>query len=145
MFKKFLGLFQSGTTDHAMDEAPLCASQRAPQGQVSFCEAMHAQWAVDVIEPRKKGIKYNCPCCGCNTLNERGGYDICPVCFWEDDGQDSNDADTDRGFGPNHISLLEGRANYLKFGACDEQSKGSVRLPYPHEVSLEAKPDEVKV
>jgi hypothetical protein len=26
-----------------------------------------------------------CPCCGYYTLDGRGGYDICPVCFWEDD------------------------------------------------------------
>jgi hypothetical protein len=34
------------------------------------------------------------------TLNERGGWEICAVCFWEDDGQDDHDADNVRG-GPN--------------------------------------------
>ena len=35
---------------------------------------------------------YKCPCCGYNTLNEvynsdeGTGYDICPLCGWEDDG-----------------------------------------------------------
>lgn len=35
---------------------------------------------------------YKCPCCGYNTLteiynSEEGtGYDICPLCGWEDDG-----------------------------------------------------------
>lgn len=28
-----------------------------------------------------------CPCCGYLTLPERGQYDICPVCLWEDDGR----------------------------------------------------------
>ncbi|HEI2325144.1 TPA: hypothetical protein SI485_004590, partial [Escherichia coli] len=28
---------------------------------------------------------YKCPCCGYLTLPERGQYDICPVCQWEDD------------------------------------------------------------
>lgn len=27
-----------------------------------------------------------CPCCGYRTLQERGQYEICPVCSWEDDG-----------------------------------------------------------
>ena len=25
-----------------------------------------------------------CPCCGYRTLPARGGYDLCPVCSWED-------------------------------------------------------------
>ncbi|MDE7478291.1 MAG: hypothetical protein K2M91_10135, partial [Lachnospiraceae bacterium] len=29
--------------------------------------------------------KYRCLCCGCKTLDSRAEYDICPVCFWEDD------------------------------------------------------------
>lgn len=33
-----------------------------------------------------------CPCCGANTLSERHGWDICPVCDWEDDGTDNKDA-----------------------------------------------------
>lgn len=48
------------------------------------------------------------------TLNERAGYAICPICFWEDDGQDSDDADIVRG-GPNHdYSLSEARSNFTK-------------------------------
>src|SRR5690349_12959899 len=34
-----------------------------------------------------------CPCCGRATLDERGGYDICRVCWWEDDGSDNASAD----------------------------------------------------
>ncbi len=30
--------------------------------------------------------RYTCPCCGYKTLDEIGGYDICPYCKWEDDG-----------------------------------------------------------
>ncbi|MFG1660373.1 CPCC family cysteine-rich protein [Micromonospora chersina] len=33
------------------------------------------------------GGPYACPCCGYLTLDERGGSEICPVCFWEDDGR----------------------------------------------------------
>lgn len=30
-----------------------------------------------------------CPACGADTLDKRGGYDICDVCWWEDDGLDN--------------------------------------------------------
>ncbi|WP_374940084.1 CPCC family cysteine-rich protein [Streptomyces finlayi] len=30
---------------------------------------------------------YPCPCCGNRVLDAMpGSYEICPVCFWEDDG-----------------------------------------------------------
>lgn len=32
-------------------------------------------------------MKYKCPCCSFYTFYDKpnGNYDICPVCFWEDD------------------------------------------------------------
>ena len=64
------------------------------------------------------GVNYACPCCGYKTLTERGGYEICPVCFWEDDGQDDQDADDVRD-GPNDtLSLTQARANFKDLGAC---------------------------
>ncbi|BCL78597.1 hypothetical protein ccbrp13_10620 [Ktedonobacteria bacterium brp13] len=83
-------------------------------------------------EPQE-GVKYQCPCCGYKTLEERGGFDICPVCFWEDDGQDDADAAVNRPFGPNHISLVQARDNYRRIGACDEHSLPHVRPPLPEE------------
>lgn len=48
------------------------------------------------------------------TLLERRGWEICPICFWEDDGQDTDDANVVRG-GPNHdYSLIEARKNFEK-------------------------------
>ena len=44
-----------------------------------------------VVRSRGEGPS-PCPCCGYLTLDERGGYEICPVCYWEDDGQDDHDA-----------------------------------------------------
>ena len=56
-----------------------------------------------------EGGPYACPCCGEMTLSERGGYLICSICWWEDDGQDEADADVVRG-GPNGpLSLTEAR------------------------------------
>lgn len=60
-----------------------------------------------------------CPCCGLRSLDERGQYDICSVCWWEDDGQDNDRADRESG-GPNgRLSLTQGRINFLKFGISD--------------------------
>ncbi|KAA3635015.1 MAG: hypothetical protein DWP97_05670 [Calditrichaeota bacterium] len=57
---------------------------------------------------------YTCPCCGFPTLEERIVWDICSLCWWEDDGQDDNDADDVRG-GPNYsYSLTVARDNFDK-------------------------------
>lgn len=34
--------------------------------------------------------KYTCPGCGFPSLTERGSFDICDVCDWEDDGHDDH-------------------------------------------------------
>ncbi|WP_328401066.1 CPCC family cysteine-rich protein [Streptomyces sp. NBC_00390] len=76
---------------------------------------------------------YACPCCRYVTLSERGWYEICPVCFWEDDGQDDHDANEVRG-GPNHgLSLTEARQNFKDTGASDTRRIPMVRPPLPHE------------
>jgi hypothetical protein len=69
----------------------------------------------DQLEPGPhSGTRYVCPCCGYPTLSELGGYDICELCNWEDDGQDDSDADDVWG-GPNyHYSLARARANFLR-------------------------------
>jgi hypothetical protein len=77
--------------------------------------------------------KYPCPCCGYLTLDERGHHDICPVCFWEDDGQDEHDARIVRG-GPNgNLSLSQARRNFADFGANRERDLPHVRDPRPEE------------
>lgn len=67
------------------------------------------------------------------TLHSRGAYDICPVCFWEDDGQDEHDADEIRG-GPNgNLSLTAARENFARFGASSGDVVPHVRKPLPDE------------
>ncbi|MGJ4881685.1 MULTISPECIES: CPCC family cysteine-rich protein [unclassified Bradyrhizobium] len=62
-------------------------------------------------------------------MGERGGFEICPVCYWEDDGQDDHDADLVRG-GPNGaLSLTEARANFKTLGASEAAHRACVRLP----------------
>lgn len=51
----------------------------------------------NVSKPEEREKTYRCPCCRYKTLYGRGGYEICKVCFWEDDGQDDHDADEVRG------------------------------------------------
>jgi len=99
--------------------------------------------------------KYACPCCGCLTLDERGEYDICPVCFWEDDayividsggikGIRVNGDITDEGLldipsGANDgLTLREGRENYRKFGACEKSMKKHVRPPRKDELPVKS-------
>ena len=78
--------------------------------------------------------RFGCPCCGCLTLDERGGSDICDVCYWEDDGQDDHNADAVLG-GPNgRLSLSQARANYREFGACEESMLVNVRPPRKDEL-----------
>jgi hypothetical protein len=59
---------------------------------------------------------YRCPCCKCHTLASRRRFDICTLCWWEDDGQDDPHADEVWG-GPNgDYSLTEGRNNVAEYG-----------------------------
>ncbi|WP_175440095.1 CPCC family cysteine-rich protein [Micromonospora nigra] len=71
-----------------------------------------------------RDVPYTCPCCGHATLSERGSYEICDECSWEDDGQDNHDSAVVRG-GPNgSLSLDEARVQYIR--------KGRGRTPQPH-------------
>jgi hypothetical protein len=75
-----------------------------------------------------------CPCCLHLTLHERGGFEVCPVCFWEDDGQDDVNADEVRG-GPNgSLSLTAARGNFRQFGAADADDLHLVRAPIEAEI-----------
>ena len=74
-----------------------------------------------------------CPCCGYATLTERGGFEICKYCFWEDDGQDNDDADDCLG-GPNHISLTEERINFIRIGASNPKDLKHCIAPPDNEV-----------
>lgn len=74
-------------------------------------------------------MKYKCPCCGYYTFLEEptGNYDICPVCYWEDDPIQAEDPDYEGG--ANTVSLNKARENYKNFGACEEKMIKYVRKP----------------
>lgn len=77
--------------------------------------------------------KEKCPCCGYLTLTERGIYDICQVCFWEDDGIGDLPDGTRRPGSPNRVSLAEGKENFRKIGASEPMFVKNVRPPTPEE------------
>src|SRR6266849_501318 len=76
---------------------------------------------------------YPCRCCGFWTLSDprSGSYEICPVCFWEDDAVQNEDPAY--AGGANRLCLFEARRNYVLFGACEKESIGHVRPPAPAE------------
>jgi hypothetical protein len=68
-----------------------------------------------------------CPCCGRCTLDAHGEYEICPVCWWEDDGSEDESHS-----GPNGgIVLREARQNFLQCGVFDPQRVDL--LPHCHQ------------
>jgi hypothetical protein len=77
---------------------------------------------------------YQCPCCGYKTLSlsPPNSFEICPVCYWEDDGVQF--AKPDYANGANKISLNEARANFIKFGAILEEYSSKTRKPLDREL-----------
>lgn len=73
--------------------------------------------------------KFACPCCGYKTFKEQpnGTYDICQVCFWEDDPIQLKDPNYEGG--ANRVSLRQGQKNFKKYGACEKEMVKNVRQP----------------
>lgn len=117
-------------------------SERIPKGTTVFasadlCKALRWNW-LETYEARynarSPNLPLRCPCCGCKTLSKRAAFEICEVCFWEDDGQDDIDANENRG-GPNgQLSLTEARINFRRIGACEPAMLENVRPPRPDEM-----------
>ncbi len=83
-------------------------------------------------EPADNTGKYPCPCCGYIVFAEPpGSYDICPICYWEDDLSQLRFVRTG---GANSVSLITGQQNYLRFGVCEERFRNIVRPPHANEV-----------
>jgi hypothetical protein len=78
--------------------------------------------------------KLKCPCCGnyydavdCGDDRFIGIGEICPICFWQYDilGEERETI----AVGPNKVSLIEARENYIKIGAKEERLLPYVRKP----------------
>ena len=114
-----------------MNEHPKSAEEQAAGREwfKKYCDKLDQS---SVVRPEGTE-KYACPCCGHRTLSERGGFEICQVCYWEDDGQDDHDAEEVRG-GPNGaLSLTVARTNFLLCKASDPKFASNVRPPTDEE------------
>ncbi|HUB31055.1 MAG TPA: CPCC family cysteine-rich protein [Terracidiphilus sp.] len=80
-----------------------------------------------IVENREN--LYRCPCCGCRTLESPDAMQLCPVCWWEDDGQEDADASEIRLTVNGHLSLTQARISYTECGAADPRFLPYVRKP----------------
>ncbi|WP_081986669.1 CPCC family cysteine-rich protein [Chitinibacter sp. ZOR0017] len=70
-----------------------------------------------------------CDCCDYFSILSGEGYEICPICFWEQDYFGIEEPDTPSG--ANHgLSIREGRANFQNYGACTPELVKSVVPEY---------------
>src|SRR5438876_1099928 len=75
---------------------------------------------------KASGAKFPCACCGYLTLTDSpGNYDICHVCFWEDDPVQF--LDPWYVGGANKVSLQEAQQNFLNFGVSEQRFKKNVK------------------
>ncbi|HET6705482.1 CPCC family cysteine-rich protein [Amycolatopsis sp.] len=75
---------------------------------------------------------YPCPCCGHRTFSAPpGSYEICSVCFWEDD--DIQLRWPERAGGANSLTLVDAQRAYAEMGAMEYRFTGLVRMAAPDE------------
>lgn len=76
---------------------------------------------------------YPCPCCGYLQFDALpGSYEICEICYWEDDGVQLRWPD--RGGGANDPSLIEAQQNFVQYGAMEERFSDNVRSPNDNDI-----------
>ena len=80
-----------------------------------IAEDLKALYQQDLQIEGEPEVFEKCPCCSYRTIEEKGAYDVCPNCYWEDDGTE----DPQSFSSVNHMTLQEGRDNYEKLGASD--------------------------
>ena len=66
-----------------------------------------------------------CDCCDYFTIPEGCDYEICQVCFWEQDWQGVSDP-SEPSCANHGLTLQEGRKNFLDIGCCAPQFKSNV-------------------
>ena len=78
-------------------------------------------------------ISFRCPCCGFRTLDAPAALSLCPVCWWEDDGQEDEDAAEVRLTVNGALSLAEARLHFEECGASHPRYLPYVRKPLASE------------
>jgi hypothetical protein len=77
--------------------------------------------------------RFTCPCCGYLALVDwPGSYDICKICFWEDDLIQLLDPWC--AGGANVPSLVDAQNNFETCGAMEPRFVGNVRRPLASDV-----------
>jgi hypothetical protein len=96
------------------------------------------KWSFFVNARSRKAVKpiedaalnrFRCPCCGYKTLETAGALALCPVCWWEDDGQEDEDAAEVRLTVNGQLSLNEAREHFALCGAAHPRFLPYVRKP----------------
>jgi hypothetical protein len=94
------------------------------------------EYYIDEYRRQWKGplAHYRCPCCGFHTLPRQPGgtFDLCPVCFWEDDPIQFEDHEYEGG--ANTVNLRTAQENFRQFGASERRFLSHVRPPLPDEM-----------
>lgn len=121
---RFIGTVP-GLSIHVKAESKDEAIGALRQAIPAHLEAMRAK-GLDAPPPpfvEAVEIRHTCPCCGFKTLNEPppGTYDICSVCFWEDDPVQFDDPDYEGG--ANRVSLRQAQRDFRRYGVSELRFK----------------------
>jgi hypothetical protein len=99
----------------------------------ALAAAAHEMGLADrVVRWVSKTNRFPCPCCGHLVFKEApGSYDICPICFWEDDPVQLRWPQF--GGGANRPSLVDAQVEHAATGAMEHRFTGIVRGAAPDE------------
>lgn len=75
---------------------------------------------------------YTCNCCGYKTLPTNDIGEICPICFWEEDY--SNQEDAFNRTGANSVCLYQAQMNFLETGSSSRKVEKFCRKPLINDV-----------
>jgi Leucine-rich repeat (LRR) protein len=127
------GLLELGLAWNQLHSLPAEITQLTSLQILSVYEnpALHVLPEIELLTRAKNG-KFSCRCCGFLTLDERDSWEICSVCFWEDDPFQSSYPSSITG--ANRTSLIEARNNFARIGAMEERLKQYVRPPNADEM-----------
>ena len=75
-----------------------------------------------------------CPCCNYLTIDDYLNpiVEICEVCYWQYD--EVAQKNPDKIIGPNQVSLVHAKINYIKYGVSDCRFLHCVRKPKEDEI-----------
>jgi hypothetical protein len=106
--------------------------KKLPSPTASDQIVRHALTAMTRLLAAVPGHRFTCPCCGHIVFDEPpGSYEVCPICFWEDD--DVQLRHPAMSGGANKPSLINAQANFRAIGAVEPRLVQHVRGPQPDE------------